>query len=170
MNIAYGIPIIGCCVYVGMRKARSFYERRLFLEAVRDDIKRLFSNMEYARLPLFTLIKTLSPRKAEVLWDGILKNMELNEGLYEAYKKTELELLSRKSAFSRLKDEDRNVLDDFFACLGKGDLESEKKNAQLTLQRLDELFFEAKENEKKNSKLYSSLGLIFGLAIVLVLL
>ncbi len=170
MNVLYGVPIVFACVYLGRRKARAYSERRVLLEALHDDINRLLNSMEYAGLPLKRIISTLAPCKAEEFWDCLLNNMASSESLYNAYSNTAEQLSLRKKGFDKLTAEDKAVLNDFFASLGKGSIDREKSNAALALERLQMLRDEARENEKKNSKLYSSLGLLLGLAFVLILL
>ncbi len=69
-----------------------------------------------------------------------------------------------------LKAEDLRLLDSFLCSLGKTDVEGQVNNAKLHITALDEKLTDAKEEKRKLSRLYVSLGFLCGMfAVVLVI-
>ncbi len=69
-----------------------------------------------------------------------------------------------------LKDEDKRLLASFLYSLGKTDVEGQISNAELHVKALEERLLDAKEEKRKLSRLYVSLGFLSGLfAVVLVI-
>ncbi len=69
-----------------------------------------------------------------------------------------------------LNTSDLLLLDSFLVSLGKTDLEGQLNNARLHIGALDERIAEAKEEKRRLSRLYVSLGILGGLfAAVLVI-
>ena len=69
-----------------------------------------------------------------------------------------------------LEDEDRQILLNLGKSLGAYDIENQIQNIKMITSQLGIQEKKAEENIAKNSKLYKSLGVLAGLAIVIVLL
>lgn len=70
---------------------------------------------------------------------------------------------------TNLKDEDKHVLKTLSKLLGQTDSEGQISQIEITEKFLDTQIKEATEEKQKNEKLYTRLGTIMGLAIVIVL-
>lgn len=73
----------------------------------------------------------------------------------------------RKTALNR---EDEEILSAFGKSLGNTDLEGQIKNIRLTLDQLKLQEGKAEESRRKNENMYRSLGILGGIAVVIVLL
>lgn len=69
-----------------------------------------------------------------------------------------------------LKKEDEEILVSFGKMLGASDLEGQVKNIRLTLNQLKMQEQKAEESKKKNESMYRSLGILGGLALVIILI
>ncbi len=69
-----------------------------------------------------------------------------------------------------LDSEDENILFSFGKMLGSSDLEGQVKNIRLLINQLKIQEARAEEKRKQNERMYKTLGLLGGLAIVIVLL
>ncbi|MCX7923270.1 MAG: stage III sporulation protein SpoIIIAB [Clostridia bacterium] len=69
-----------------------------------------------------------------------------------------------------LNKEDEEILISFGKMLGNSDLEGQIKNIRLTVNQLKMQEQKAEDNRKRNEKMYRSLGVLGGLAIVIILL
>lgn len=69
-----------------------------------------------------------------------------------------------------LKNEDINLIKGLSNMLGKTDMEGQLSEIDLTMSFLDNQILLAEEECRKNEKMYRSLGTIFGLAIIIILI
>ena len=70
---------------------------------------------------------------------------------------------------NNLKKEDKDVLKTLSKLLGQTDAEGQISQIEITENFLESKIQEAMEEKKKNEKLYTRLGTIMGLAIVIIL-
>lgn len=73
----------------------------------------------------------------------------------------------KKTSLNR---EDEEILVSFGKLLGGSDLEGQVKNIRLTLYQLRSQEQKAEESRKRNESMYRSLGILGGLAVVIVLI
>ena len=71
---------------------------------------------------------------------------------------------------NNLNKEDINVLQGLTNLLGKTNLEGQVSQIELTSSFLDNQIKKAEEEEKKNRKMYKTLGVVMGLATVIILI
>lgn len=70
---------------------------------------------------------------------------------------------------TNLKQEDRNTLKTLSKLLGQTDVEGQVGQIEITQRFLEDQIGQALEEKQKNEKLYTKLGTIMGLAIIIVL-
>ena len=70
---------------------------------------------------------------------------------------------------TNLKTEDKQVLKNLSKLLGQTDIEGQTSQIEITQAFLETQIQEAEEEKQKNEKLYSRLGIIIGLTIVIIL-
>ena len=69
-----------------------------------------------------------------------------------------------------INEEDKNILKNLSKLLGQTDLEGQLNQIELTSAFLDKQIEKAEKEKLKNEKMYRTLGMIIGLAIVIILL
>ena len=78
--------------------------------------------------------------------------------------------IEENKQFLDLKDEDLNAIKKLGNMLGKTDIQGQLSEIELSMNFLDIQIACAEEERKKNEKMYRTLGTIFGLAIVIILI
>ncbi len=66
--------------------------------------------------------------------------------------------------------EDRQIIMEFFSCLGEGDIEAEVRRCEMYSGILFERYKSAKKEYLEKSKLYKMLGLFSGLAVAIIIM
>ncbi len=99
-------------------------------------------------------------RTVEILKEGDASNAP------EAWEKA-VKSCIRATALNR---EDEEILLSFGKILGSTDMEGQIKNIRLTIGQLAMQEQKAEENRKRNENMYRNLGLLGGIAVVIVLL
>lgn len=69
-----------------------------------------------------------------------------------------------------INEEDKSILKDLSKLLGQTDAEGQVNQIELTSSFLDEQIKKAEKERVKNEKMYRTLGMIIGLAIVIILI
>ena len=67
-------------------------------------------------------------------------------------------------------EEDRNVLKNLSKLLGKTDIQGQLNQIEMTSDFLDKQIRKAENQKDKNEKLYRTLGMLLGMAIVIILI
>ena len=67
-----------------------------------------------------------------------------------------------------LKREDLSILKDFGKMLGRSDAEGQMKNIKLTINLLDVQRHKAEEKRIKNEAMYRKLGVLMGIAVIII--
>lgn len=75
-----------------------------------------------------------------------------------------------QSSKTNLKEEDLKVLENLEKLLGKTNIDGQLSEIELIEQFIIEQTKLAEEEQKKNEKMYKSLGIIAGLAIVIMMI
>jgi len=78
--------------------------------------------------------------------------------------------MSLDSSTLNINEEDKNSLKNLGKLLGKTDLEGQVKHIEVTQTFLEEQILKAEAERVKSEKMYRSLGMSIGLAIVIILL
>lgn len=94
------------------------------------------------------------------------KNGLKKSGLRESWENS---IDANKNKLS-LKSEDINIIKNIGNMLGKTDIDGQLNEIKLNISFLDTQIIKAEEECKKNEKMYRTLGTIFGLAIIIILI
>lgn len=115
----------------------------------------------------FRKIYRSSRSDVALFFKDTINNLTLDSGLgaSNAWTKAIKENI-KKTALNK---EDEEILISFGELLGNSDLEGQIKNIKLTLNQLKLQEQKAEENKKKNEAMYRTLGVLGGLAVVIVL-
>lgn len=111
------------------------------------------------------------------IFDEIAKNSKSNIANIFEVAKEKIEQNSASIAWEQaveetttnLKEEDKNIIKTLSKLLGQTDIEGQTSQIEITQNFLQTQIKEAEEEKQKNEKLYTRLGTIMGLAIVIVL-
>ena len=150
---------------VGKYLSKKYVYRLEELEDIKNALNILKSKIKFTYEPIpeiFGEISKTSGKNVSNLFE-IAKNkmndLTANEAWEEAVEESQ----------NNLKKEDKDVLKTLSKLLGQTDVEGQISQIEITENFLESKIQEAMEEKKKNEKLYTRLGTIMGLAIVIIL-
>jgi stage III sporulation protein AB len=170
LKILGSLIVVAGCSLLGYVFSRDCVRRPQQLRELQNLLQIFENHITYLSMPLieaFTLVGQAGGTEAAILF------------------KLAAEKLSQKSCFSAseaweaavkegrkhtaLNHEDESILLIFGRMLGSSDLEGQLKNIELAKTQLKMQEQKAEDNRKKNEKMYKGLGVLGGLAIVIIL-
>lgn len=112
------------------------------------------------------------------IFEQISDSMNSRTGKIFKLASTNMKLLAAGDAWNmaidtdllNINEEDKNILKNLSRLLGQTDIEGQISQIELTSKFLDEQIKKAEKERTKNEKMYRTLGMIIGLAIVIILM
>lgn len=156
--------------FLGNLISRKYKNRVDELKDFKEALNILQSKMKFTYEPLgeiFNEIGEIFHKKSKI--SSIFKNASLNMENDNFKNSWEKSINSGKEETS-LKDEDINLIKGLGNTLGKTNIDGQLNEITLTMNFLDTQIEKAENDCRKNEKMYRSLGTIFGLAIVIILI
>ena len=150
---------------VGKYLSKKYVYRLEELEDIKNALNILKSKIKFTYEPIPEIFeeisKTSSRNISELFKTAKIKMNDLtaNEAWEEAIEESQ----------NNLKKEDKDVLKTLSKLLGQTDAEGQISQIEITENFLENKIQEAMEEKKKNEKLYTRLGTIMGLTIVIIL-
>ena len=150
---------------IGRFLSKKYVYRLEELEDIKNALNILKSKIKFTYEPIPEIFeeisKTSSRNISELFKTAKIKMSDLtaNEAWKEAVEESQ----------NNLKKEDKDVLKTLSKLLGQTDVEGQISQIEITENFLESKIQEAMEEKKKNEKLYTRLGTIMGLAIVIIL-
>ncbi|WP_300384373.1 stage III sporulation protein SpoIIIAB [Clostridium sp.] len=165
------ITIVMCCSYLGFYYGEIFKKRNKQIDEILKAILFLNNEVIYNNTPLPDALKYVSLRVENPI-NSIISAVSdkliigNTESVFEAFKE---EYIKDEKAFN-LKEEDINIIKNFLKTLGESGVYGQDKIFNLVLENLKMNSLNAKEEAKKNIKMYRSLGFCIGAMIAIFLL
>lgn len=150
---------------IGRFLSKKYVYRLEELEDIKNALNILKSKIKFTYEPIpeiFGEISKTSGKNVSNLFE-IAKNKMSDLTANEAWKE------AVEESQNNLKKEDKDVLKTLSKLLGQTDVEGQISQIEITENFLESKIQEAIEEKKKNEKLYTRLGTIMGLAIVIIL-
>ena len=150
---------------IGRFLSKKYVYRSEELEDIKNALNILKSKIKFTYEPIpeiFGEISKTSGKNVSNLFE-IAKNKMSDLTANEAWKE------AVEESQNNLKKEDKDVLKTLSKLLGQTDAEGQISQIEITENFLESKIQEAMEEKKKNEKLYTRLGTIMGLAIVIIL-
>ena len=150
---------------IGRFLSKKYVYRLEELEDIKNALNILKSKIKFTYEPIpeiFGEISKTSGKNVSNLFE-IAKNKMSDLTANEAWKE------AVEESQNNLKKEDKDVLKTLSKLLGQTDAEGQISQIEITENFLESKIQEAMEEKKKNEKLYTRLGTIMGLAIVIIL-
>jgi len=170
LKITGSIIILLASSFLGYILSRDCSIRPQQLRELQGLLQMLENEISYmANLLTDAFYKMHETRKNEISLifkqtaDYLIENKGLNAS--EAWEKALKENI-RKTALNK---EDEKVLISFGKMLGKSDIEGQLKNIRLAMKQLEIQEKKAEELKAKNEVMYKRLGVLFGLALIIIL-
>lgn len=158
--------VFGTISLIGVRIANNYAVRANNLKQIKKALNLFEAKIMYTYEPIPDVFLEISKKiKGDVgkLFYEISTRMQF-EFAGEAWEKC-----INESKLSLL-DDDKEALKSLGKLLGNTDIEGQLSQLKLVNRFLDEQIQEATESKNKNEKMYKKLGIIVGLAVVIVLI
>ncbi|MBR0351281.1 MAG: stage III sporulation protein AB [Clostridia bacterium] len=153
------------CSFIGKIIAGKFKSRLEELKELKNSLNIFKTKIKFTYSPIpeiFDEIGKNSSKNVGKIFTSAKEKMK-NKTAGEAWKE------SIESTNSNLNDDDKKTLQMLSKMLGEADLDGQVGQIDITLNFLEKQIQNAEEEKNKNAKLYSKLGTIIGLAIVIML-
>ncbi len=147
------ILIVVFCVVLGYFSAEKYRSRKLFFNEFSNFNDRYLNELSYSKKPLEQFL-------SEYEYRGDFKKV-----IEKLRKRTQLGI-----DFSYLTKEEISDCSDYFAMLGRGDSRSQTEFFITRRAQLSDKKDKTEKEAKRRSELYLKLGLLFGLALVILLI
>lgn len=144
--------IIAFCVFLGYLASGKYRARKKYFSQLALFNERYLSELSYTRKPLAEFIASF-PYTGD--FDKSLKGLTENR--------------NAKVDFSYLNADERKLCGDYFTALGTGDSDAQKGYFSAQKRNLEEKKTESEKECKAKSELYLKLGLLAGLAFVILI-
>lgn len=162
------IFIFGLAVYVGNSKANQYACRLKELMSIKAALNIFENKIKFTQSPLKEIFMQVSEHCSEDNIKKIFKTLtvELKESqnVHKIWEKT------INISESNLDDEDKNILIDMGKILGSTDIEGQVSNIKITSSFIDRQIEKAEQEKEKNVKMFRTLGIVSGLAIIIILI
>ena len=158
-----GIAIVAFTSYCGFVLAKKYRKRKLFFAQFKEFNERFLSEVSYYRRPLGDFV-------FQYVYKGefqiFLQNFfaEIDELSQSEHRQISFD------GFEFLTAEDKNLIEDYFKMLGKGDSASQKTYFSAAKERLVKFCGDAESEYKKYGDLYVKLGFLCGLLILILII
>lgn len=153
IKLFLGLVTIGFCVLLGYLAAGKYRARKAFYTQLAAFNGRYLNELSYSRRPLADFLTQFS---------------------YTGDFGVAVETFSRervvKGELAFLKKEERSYLQDYFGMLGKGDVRSQSGFFSAQSDALNAKKTESEKEAKTRGELYVKLGLLAGLAFVILII
>lgn len=152
--------------YIGFVISRKYTNRVKQLKELKLKLLELKNKMKFTYEPLGSIFFELSKsgeEKISYAFKEVYENMKkkpLKQSWNDAF----------SSEFLSLTKEDREIIKELGNLLGKTDLDGQVSKLEVTDLFIDMQIEKGEKERLKNEKMYKSLGVIFGIALVIILI
>lgn len=157
--------IIAVCTYMGFSKSKQFSKRLTSLKNIKSSLNIFKAKIEFTYEPIkdiFNEISKIVYKNKENIFKTFCSNLE-NKDITVAWNEA-IEITDEG-----LNLDDKEVLFMLGKMLGKTDKSGQISEIELVNNFLNKQIEDAEERKSKNEKMYKTLGVVSGLAIVIIL-
>lgn len=157
-----GVAIVAFTTFCGYFLARKYRQRKMFFTQLQTFNERFLNEITYYRRPLTDFLNHYTYKGEFQLF--------LRYYLYAVGQNTNTHNRMQFPECSFLTTEEKNVVEDYFLMLGKGDSVSQKTYFSAINEQILRLKNEAVATHKKYGDLYIKLGFLCGLFLLILML
>lgn len=169
LRFIFGFLMLALFSWIGWDVARRYAWRVQLLIALQRALTSLETEIVYAQNGLPDIFKRLAHMEPALLSSFFLStHRELLEGrrnLADVW----YDLLNRPPLILYTDVRERQTLIDLARSLGQYDRLSEQKRIQLARYELEEAYQEAKQNDERYGKMARTMGVLFGLLVMILI-
>ena len=160
------ITIFSLSAGIGQKKKKMYENRVLELKEFKNILNIIKTKIKFTYEPLAEIFKQISKdgkTEIEKIFGKMASQLEYIQ-VREVWENCIQE------ADISIKQTDKNVIKKLGNLLGQTDVEGQVSEIEVTQKFLDMQIEEAEEEKKKNQKMYKTLGIVFGLVFVIILI
>ncbi|MGV8145062.1 MAG: stage III sporulation protein SpoIIIAB [Alkaliphilus sp.] len=170
VRLLISLIIIVCCTLIGEMYASSFRRRTFLLRSLLQVLQTLETEIVYGGTPLPLIALKISKNSAyEIsnIFSSTAKILFKKDGrTFSQAWSYSLKICAKNSDF---RDKDIRLLAKLGEILGATDIDNQVKHIRLTMVEIKKNYEEAAQMQMKNVKLFKQIGLLSGIAIVIIL-
>ena len=162
--------IIAATSWIGFQIAHQYQQRPLQLREIQSSFQMLETEISYGLTPLPRALERVAKLHQGIVGDLFAQtraNLAASPGI--TVRDAWSEAIQKLSNRLALKSSDREILINFGSTLGISDRTDQVKHLKLAMAQLANAEIKAWDDKEKNERMYKSLGLLGGLAIVILL-
>ncbi len=162
--IIYSFIFLSCSL-IGILVSKKYINRVNELKEFKNALNLFKTKIRYTYEPIPDIFKEISEN--------------VNSNISEVFKNAanKMDILAAGDAWNlalkidtlNINDEDRNVLKNLSKLLGKTDLQGQINQIEMTSDYIEEQIQKAEKERSKSERMYRTLGMIIGMAIVIIL-
>lgn len=164
LDLVFGGVLCFICTYVGITVKQYYDKRYVYLKDFKEFVLSLEDNLTYAKDDV-TVVADRYLLNAKGAFAKSLE--EYSESVKQGGKSDEA--VNRIFSVKYLKKGERDYIRDFFRTLGTLDYDSQLARTKLTLKESEHLEEKALKDSKTTGTLFSKLGLLIGIAVMIIL-
>lgn len=157
------IGIIAVCSYIGILKSKSFENRVIELSKFQSALVMFESKLKFTYEPIKNIFEEISnviyKNESNIFFLTSKEEKNINKAWCDG---------ANKILF--INNSDKEVVKTIGKLLGKTDIEGQLSEISLGLDLISKQIKDAECEKNKNSKLYKTMGVIFGLGISIILI
>lgn len=157
------IGIIAVCSYIGILKSKSFENRVIELSKFQSALVMFESKLKFTYEPIKNIFEEISnviyKNESNIFFLTSKEEKNINKAWCDG---------ANKILF--INNSDKEVVKTIGKLLGKTDIEGQLSEISLGLDLISKQIKDAECEKNKNSKLYKTMGIIFGLGISIILI
>ena len=162
------IMILFLAIYIGNLMSKKYIKRVKELIQIKIGLNILKSKIKFTQTPLKDIfdqiVKSTEELNIKEFWKNTIMGLNKNLSIEEAWEN------SIRTTEMYLEQDDLSILIDMGKLLGKTDVDGQVSNLEVASTFIDAQIEKAEQSKQKNSKLYKTLGVVTGLAIIIILI
>ncbi len=158
--------VFGITTFLGLMMANKFKERVKDLKAILSILNIIETKIKYTYEPLPQIFEDISNQ----FKTNIGKIFKATKDKMKQVSAGEAWDYGVENATTNMNEEDLQILKNFDKMLGKTDVEGQLSELELMKSFIEVQIKKAEEEQRKNEKIYRSLGMTVGLALVIILI
>ena len=162
--IIYSFIFLSCSL-IGILVSKKYINRVNELKEFKNALNLFKTKIRYTYEPIPDIFKEISENVNSNISD-VFRNAANKMDILAAGDAWNLAL---KIDTLNINDEDRNVLKNLSKLLGKTDLQGQINQIEMTSDCIEEQIQKAEKERNKSERMYRTLGMIIGMAIVIIL-
>ena len=154
------------CSLIGILISKKYINRVDELKEFKNALNIFKTKIRYTYEPIPEIFEEIS----EIVTSNISSVFKQASAKMNVLTAGEAWNLALKMDDLNINEEDRNALKNLSKLLGKTDLQGQLNQIEMTSDFLDKQIRKAEKEKDRNEKMYRTLGMILGLAIVIILI